>query len=260
MPFTFLAHQSFVLPLKWARPRWFDGTALCVGSMAPDLTYLLDNTRWEFASHNLDALLRVSLPLTIVLTLLFRHRIAEPLGAHLPGALGTEVRALARANRPLAMTAGCGLLGALSHVFVDGFTHRDGWATARWVFLREGVRIGTLQLPLASLLQYAGHVFGTLGGLLMLALLVRGHRFSQWNGVTAPAPFARRPLRFWLPVALGAVAALGVGGATLYARAAVATAIIRAAWTAFAGLWIAASAWPAPARSPAVSDAPSPEG
>ena len=24
MPLTFLAHQAFVVPLKWARPRWFD--------------------------------------------------------------------------------------------------------------------------------------------------------------------------------------------------------------------------------------------
>ena len=31
--------QVFVLPLKAWRPRAFDGTALCIGSMAPDLPF-----------------------------------------------------------------------------------------------------------------------------------------------------------------------------------------------------------------------------
>lgn len=32
MPFTYFAHQTFVLPFKVARPRWFDGTALLVAA------------------------------------------------------------------------------------------------------------------------------------------------------------------------------------------------------------------------------------
>ena len=36
MPATFPSHAAAVLPLKLWRPRWFDGVALVVGSMAPD--------------------------------------------------------------------------------------------------------------------------------------------------------------------------------------------------------------------------------
>lgn len=39
MPLTLFAHQVPTMGLKMARPRWFDGTALCLGSMAPDLGY-----------------------------------------------------------------------------------------------------------------------------------------------------------------------------------------------------------------------------
>jgi len=41
MPATFPSHAAAVLPLKLWRPRWFDGVALVVGSMAPDLGYPL---------------------------------------------------------------------------------------------------------------------------------------------------------------------------------------------------------------------------
>src|SRR5262249_10201056 len=90
MPFTYFAHQVLVIPLKMARPRWFDGTALCVGSMAPDFAYALSGTHLEFASHTIVAQLLWSVPITWCMTQLFRTRIAAPLGAQLPGVLGAE--------------------------------------------------------------------------------------------------------------------------------------------------------------------------
>ncbi|MDP4013047.1 MAG: DUF4184 family protein [Candidatus Nanopelagicales bacterium] len=46
MPLTFGSHQAVVLPLKMLKPRWFDGTALVIGSMAPDLFFLTHGTAW----------------------------------------------------------------------------------------------------------------------------------------------------------------------------------------------------------------------
>jgi hypothetical protein len=41
MPSTVLSHQGIVLPLKIRYPNKFDGTALCVGSIVPDITFIL---------------------------------------------------------------------------------------------------------------------------------------------------------------------------------------------------------------------------
>ena len=55
MPFTFLAHQAPVLPIKARRPDRWDGLALVVGSMAPDLAYVVArDDRHYFDGHRLQ--------------------------------------------------------------------------------------------------------------------------------------------------------------------------------------------------------------
>ena len=66
MPFTYFAHQAFVLPLKLARPRWFDGTALCIGSMAPDFAYAFEMLPFAFESHTIISQFTWTLPVGIM--------------------------------------------------------------------------------------------------------------------------------------------------------------------------------------------------
>lgn len=122
MPFTLFAHQSVVLPLEWVRPRWFDGAALCFGSMAPDWAYAFEGTRLSVRSHTLPAQLWWTVPTAVAATLLLRHLVAAPLSRELPGWIGAQVGALARARRSLVLTITSALVGGLSHVFIDGFT------------------------------------------------------------------------------------------------------------------------------------------
>ncbi|HEX6685869.1 MAG TPA: DUF4184 family protein [Candidatus Limnocylindrales bacterium] len=60
MPATFPAHPAAVLPLKLWRPRWFDGVALTIGSMAPDLAYALDGSWLERPVPGLPATWQVA--------------------------------------------------------------------------------------------------------------------------------------------------------------------------------------------------------
>ena len=210
MPFTYFAHQVLVIPLKCARPRWFDGTALCVGSMAPDFAYALSGTELEFASHTITSQLLWSVPISWAITQVFRTRIAEPLGAQLPGALGAEVRALAHSKPALLVTCLSAFIGGLSHVFIDGFTHGRGWAVQ--VFPRlQTVVTEAAGVPIAAwqLLQYLGHSCGTMIGLLLMAALVERRQFSRWNGLTpepAPAWSASSTRGFVLGIALSVLA------------------------------------------------------
>jgi hypothetical protein len=247
MPFTFFAHQSFVMPLKAARPRWFDGTALCIGSMAPDLAYATYGTPLAFDSHKLLAQLTWSLPVALILTLIVRRVLAEPVGLVLPGHLGVEVRALSRSRHPPWVMVWSALVGALSHIFVDGFTHTGGWAATRIPWLQHTVsELAGHTFTVAGVFQDVGHVVGTAAGIALLWYFVSRRRFSTWSGVgpdVGALPSPPPPPIFWVAVAgglaLAALAAMTVastgGGGDV--------AIIRAAWAFFpacaGGAWLA---------------------
>jgi Domain of unknown function (DUF4184) len=138
VPFTFLAHQSFVLPLKIKRPAWFDATALCVGSMAPDLAYPLGSWLGR-RSHTLVGLIVWSIPFTVVASVLVRTQVAPTAFAHLPDAGPFRLhsfRALRRRRPCRLVTVVSAALGSGSHVVIDGFTHTGrfvgvGWARAQ---------------------------------------------------------------------------------------------------------------------------------
>lgn len=236
MPFTFFAHQTIVIPLKWRWPRWFDGTALCVGSMAPDLAYALNDTPWQIATHTLARQVTFTLPLAVALTLVWRHVVAAPLGAVLPGRTGMEVRALARAHRPPWMTAVGAVLGGLAHVLMDGFTHANGWAVKRSEVLHLFLRIAGHREPLFRWLQLLGHTLGTAIGIAMMVTLVARRRLSAWSPGTE-ARVIRHPGTMWPPMLVGSAVGLYFGSRVHDDWA---TAIIRAAWCAFAGLLVGA--------------------
>jgi hypothetical protein len=236
MPFTFFAHQLPVLPLKWARPRWFDGTALCVGSMAPDFAYALEGTPLAFKSHHIASQLCFSVPVSWLIARYFRTRLAAPLGTQLPGALGAELAAVARSRHAWWTTCLSGFLGGLSHLFMDGFTHRHGWMVQHSAHLQAN--LGSFQgspLPVWQALQYLGHSVGTLLGFLLLAALVQQRSFSRWNGLPPAQPsthFDARAL-VWRVSAMGIVVALAAAASGHNLP----TAIIRGALALFA--WLA---------------------
>lgn len=79
MPSSILSHQGIVLPLKMKYPGKFDGTALCVGSFAPDLAFYVRSLPGEF--HSLGGLV-YTVPISLVLVILF-DKVLLPLVAFL---------------------------------------------------------------------------------------------------------------------------------------------------------------------------------
>ncbi|MCS0606508.1 DUF4184 family protein [Streptomyces sp. LP11] len=165
MPFT-LSHAAAVLP--GIRP---DGTGrgrlvpavLVAGSFAPDLTYYAAGVvpgAMEFGAFThafagvatVDVLLAWTL---VVLWLLVR----EPLVALLPRARQGRPAALLRCGAPRARVRavtvarwyGSAVLGALTHVVWDAFTHHDRWGTRLVPALARYRPAGA---PLYTWLQY----------------------------------------------------------------------------------------------------------
>jgi hypothetical protein len=197
MPFTFLAHQAAVLPLKWARPRWFSGTALVIGSMAPDFEYFLRGEAWSSVSHTLLGQFVFCLPLTLAGVWLVHRVIARPLGERLPGLGPLQLRgygALSSMRLDAAFWARAalsGLVGSLSHIAWDGFTHGDGWAVLHLPALAGDVS----GVPVYKVLQHGSTLVGAAVSLVFLSLIGRSRKHdaphkSPWGVVTVVVVFA----------------------------------------------------------------------
>ena len=132
MPLTFLSHQAVVLPLKIGVPRATSGTALVLGSMAPDVEYFLRGYPTSTIGHSWPGQLIFCLPVTLALYWVVTRVIAEPAAAHAPegGDLHLPDYALIRQQpvsaRHWLIVAVSGLLGSASHVLLDRFSDRWG--------------------------------------------------------------------------------------------------------------------------------------
>lgn len=192
MPFTFLAHQAPVLPLVLLRPRWFDGVALCVGSMAPDLSYVVSGTRHGFVSHTGPALLWFCLPTTLLICALTR-RAWPPLCAHLPRPARARLTPFTGPAPALPITVISALIGAASHVLLDACTHPRGLGVARWPWLKTvALQLGDRPVPVYSLLQGPGSLVLALLAVLCLRAIARRGAASADPPALATTTASRR--------------------------------------------------------------------
>jgi hypothetical protein len=197
VPFTFLAHQAAVVPLKLARPRWFDGTALALGTIVPDLEYAWQELPAKGWAHTLEGVLLFVLPASLVLAALVRRVVARPLAAHLPDGEWFRLRdyaALAEAPGGAgawALAVVSVLVGAGTHVVWDAFTHAGTFATTWFPGLEQTiVPIGDLPLRVTGLLQLASSAGGIVATLAALHLIARKRLVLAWAGTPAPLPQA----------------------------------------------------------------------
>ena len=167
MPLTFLSHQAVVLPLKIGAPRATSGTALVLGSMAPDVEYLLRGYPTSTIGHTWVGQLTFCLPVTIALFWVVTRLIAEPAAANAPegGDLHLPDYALLRqqpvSGRHWLIVAVSALVGSASHVVLDRIT--DGWAGMPYHALAAGrtwiaVNVGLWILLAAITLLFMRHI------------------------------------------------------------------------------------------------------
>jgi hypothetical protein len=189
MPFT-ISHVAAVLPLARFLRRGRVLSALVIGSMVPDFGLFLPWRLDRVETHSAAALLTWSLPVGLVTYWIFQYRIKRPIREVLPdgayerslpyGAIA-EIRSLEQ-----WLLAGAAILvGAVTHLVWDGFTH-------------EGAR-GVRMIPALDefVVSFAGrHLAGPrflqdlsslLGLAIVLWLLLRALRR---RGATAGGPRA----------------------------------------------------------------------
>jgi hypothetical protein len=205
MPLTYVAHQVPALLLKLGRPRWFDGTALALGSMSPDWAYALEGSRYAVDAHRGPALLLLAVPAAMGATLATRRLapVAADYFPEVPGLPFRRLRSLGARRPPLCTTLISAFLGVMTHVGWDTFTHPGQWGARTVPWLRASHEVFGHAVAGAKLAQYNSTTLGFAVGLLLLSVILGGLPPADDRSVRRPGAG-----RFWTGVGLGTL--LGV--------------------------------------------------
>jgi|SRR5215470_1003243 len=169
MPFT-LAHPAAVIPLARRLGRFAVPSALVIGSISPDLAYLLPMGVSRGGSHSLAGLFWFCIPAGVGAYLLFHLMLKRPLVSLLPTRIAARVAGVLCAPRRLPPASWIAvlvslLIGAVTHLAWDAFTHPDA----------PGVQaVAVLHARLFSIGQYPVHGYkvlqhgSTLAGTVLL--------------------------------------------------------------------------------------------
>lgn len=212
MPFT-LAHPAAVLPLV-RRP--FVASALVAGAVAPDLLYVgpiyriatrqINGNFTLTLTHQFTSALWLDPLLALLLLAVFNLGLKRPLIALAPPALAGRLETPRRPFRipsvsVVVWTVVSAVVGAITHVVWDSFTHGDGYFVRQFPgFFRAQV---TGAWDVNRILQYVS----TVGGCLVLAVWL-----YRWYRRTTPQPVDERMptwVRYFVYVA---AIGLAVGG------------------------------------------------
>lgn len=186
MPFT-LAHPAVVLPI---RHRYTHKSALILGAMSPDFVYFLYGKASLGIGHTFLGMLLVNLPLCVVFFYIY-CKLAPSLWFFVPKRLNLgHTPSLPNSTKAWLIFLTSAILGMITHVVLDNFTHATGWAVRHLIFLQSPV----LGLPLFKWLQHLGGVIGCL--IVLLYWLKQAQHTNQQQ--TAKT---KQKWQFWLMVA-----------------------------------------------------------
>lgn len=181
MPWTF-SHPAAVLPLRSLGAVQFPLVPLMLGSLTPDFGYYLGSSGAARLAHSFTGVFVFCLPagllslaLLSVLWRLIIHLLPNP---HRAALETLSAPSFPFNGKAFCVTSTAIVLGALTHVVWDSFTHATGEAVARIVFLREHLfTLGGRDVAVYALLQH----LSTLAGAALLIIT-----YVRWLRVAAP--------------------------------------------------------------------------
>lgn len=184
MPFT-LAHPAAIVCLKNKR---FNFTALVLGSMAPDFLYFINFRPYGHLGHEFLGFLILNLPICFLLAYVFHNVVKAPLISHLPrpldswyGYLRTEKFTLTSFKDVLVFSYSA-LLGMLTHIVWDAFTHKTGFFVNHIGFLQKKmITIGGYDVYGYKLVQHISTLIGLIIVLIALYLLKDKRKRILWG-------------------------------------------------------------------------------
>ena len=162
MPFT-ISHAAAVLPLhRWTREK-LPLAALMIGSMSPDFAYFLPGDLGRVATHSVSGLFVFCWPVGLAVWLLFVRVLEQPTLALMPKNWSARIVPPARewTVRKLALASVAVVLGAVTHIIWDAFTHPGTPITRTFRDLTSvAVRIDGTPYYWFAVLQHASTLLG----------------------------------------------------------------------------------------------------
>jgi hypothetical protein len=179
LPFT-LAHPAAILPLR----RYLVLSALVVGSLAPDFRYFLNLAPRGHIGHSLKGIFIFCLPVGLAVLWIFQRIMKLPLISLAPRSHQQRLAKLAKPFRwggagRFALILASLLLGAISHLAWDAFTHDNGLVVRNVPDMRVPLEEFGTHRPLYNVLQHGSSLLG-------LAILV--FWYWRWFKRTPPQP------------------------------------------------------------------------
>lgn len=167
MPFTF-SHPALVLPLTFLPRHWFSLTGLVIGSLTPDFEYFIRMRIKSDYSHTIAGIFWFDLPLGLVLAFVFHNIIRNCLVDNMPIILKSRCFVFKQFDwnryfiKNWFTVIISILIGALSHVFWDSFTHDDGYFVQWFPELKNSISLLRIQVPILKILQHTSSFIGIL--------------------------------------------------------------------------------------------------
>lgn len=193
MPFT-PAHPAIVLPLLKAKR--VSALALVTGSIAPDFEYFFKMKVNSYYSHTVAGLFYFDLPVAFLLGWLFVRFVKDNLLINLPPYLQRRLQPISQLTvqrilvRHWFIFAFSALLGSLSHLLWDGFTHNDTFFVRNLPFYEGSyVPYQGVRYPLWYALQ---HISSAVGLTIVLAYVLRLP--------AEPVQVSKPSLMYWLVI------------------------------------------------------------
>ena len=195
MPFTF-SHPAAVLPLNFFPSKWRSMTGLIIGSIAPDFEKFMRMRAYDNYSHTWESIFYFSLPLSLILAFLFHQLVRNTLIDHLPTVLQKRLVSYKDFNwvqhfkKYYVVIILSILVGALSHILWDAFTHNDG-RFVKWIpILKNKIVIGSFSMSVYNFLQMFTSVLGAM--IIIIALLI----LPRYK-ITEQVP-VKAKLKYWI--------------------------------------------------------------
>ena len=160
MPLTF-AHPAAILPFLRGG-KYFNFSALVLGSMSPDFEYFLRGRPSGEIGHTFVGFVVFNLPLVIIIYFIYRTYIHRTLFNHLPFFLQDTYFQKPNSTIGLKVTVFLysALLAMLTHVVWDSFTHLNGFMVKNLSFLSYTFQIYGFKIPIFKFLQHGSTIVG----------------------------------------------------------------------------------------------------
>ena len=173
MPFTF-AHPAIILPLQFLNKKWFSLTGLVIGSMIPDFEYFIRMRIQSIYSHTIAGVFWFDLPLALLISFIFHNKVKNLLFQNSPYCLQSRLLIFTTFNwnnyfkQNWIVVLFSILIGTVSHLLWDSFTHDSGYFVNHITLLQNSVYIFGIDIPILKIAQHLSTFAG--GAILFFAI------------------------------------------------------------------------------------------